>query len=132
MNPTDGIPAWAAVPVALLLVLGGSLSLIGALGLVRLSSFYQRIHGPAVTATLGATSILIASAMYFTALQQRLVVHEIVIAAFVLMTAPVVAMLLIRAAVYRDLEREQAGSTEGPGQVYRAKSQWTDEDPSSG
>lgn len=132
MNTMAGIPAWAAVPVALLLVLGGSISLVGALGLLRLPTFYQRIHGPAVTATLGAPCILIASAVYFTVLQQRWVVHEVVIAAFVLLTAPVVAMLLMRAAVHRDLGRGQPASPEGPGEVYRSKRPSTADDESSG
>ena len=122
MNAPADIPVWAALPVALLLVLGGSISLIGALGLLRLPTFYQRIHGPAVTVTLGAASILIASALYFTVLQQRLVFHEVAIAAFVLMTAPVVAMLVTRAAVYRDLQRGQPGPADGPGEVYRTDS----------
>ena len=122
MNAAADIPIWAALPVALLLVLGGSISLIGALGLLRLPTFYQRIHGPAVTVTLGAGSILIASALYFTVLQQRLVFHEVAIAAFLLMTAPVVAMLVTRAAVYRDLQRGQPDSAEGPGEVYRTDS----------
>lgn len=130
MNTIDGIPVWAAVPIALLLVLGGSISLIGALGLLRLPTFYQRIHGPAVTATLGVGSILIASLTYFTVLQHRLVIHEVVIAAFVLMTAPVVAMLVMRAAVYRDLERGQP-EPGGPGEVYRRHSPRTDDDESS-
>ena len=131
MNTIDGIPVWAAVPVALLLVLGGSISLIGALGLLRLPTFYQRIHGPAVTVTLGVASILVASAVYFTVLQRRLVVHEVVIGAFVLLTAPVVAMLVTRAAVYRDLEGGRPGSFEGPDKAYGRHSQRAAEDESS-
>lgn len=103
MSGTENIPAWAALAVSLLLVVGGSVILIGALGLMRLPTFYQRIHGPAITVTLGAGGVLLASMLYFTVLQSRLVMHEVLIAVFVLMTAPVVSMLLIRAAVYRDL-----------------------------
>ncbi|OWW18100.1 monovalent cation/H(+) antiporter subunit G [Noviherbaspirillum denitrificans] len=103
MNGMEHIPAWAAVAVSLLLVVGGSIILIGALGLMRLPTFYQRIHGPAITVTLGAGGVLLASMLYFTVLQSRLVLHEVLITLFVLMTAPVVSMLLMRAAVYRDL-----------------------------
>lgn len=94
---------WVALPVALMLVLGGLISVIGAFGLLRLKQFYQRIHGPAITVTLGAGCILIASMLYFSALRSRLVVHELLITAFVLMSAPVVAMLIMRMSVYRDL-----------------------------
>jgi multicomponent K+:H+ antiporter subunit G len=103
MNGMEHVPFWAALAVALLLVVGGSITLIGALGLMRLPSFYQRIHGPAITMTLGAGGILLASMLYFTVLQSRLVMHEVIISVFIIMTAPVVSMLLIRAAIYRDL-----------------------------
>ncbi len=103
MSSLESLPAWAALPVALLLLLGGVVVLVGALGLMRLPSFYQRIHGPAITMTLGAGCILIASMIHFTALQARLVIHELLIGAFIMLTAPVVAMLVMRAAVYRDL-----------------------------
>ena len=108
MNIVETLPAWAALPVLFLLVLGGLISLIGALGLFRLANFYQRIHGPAITVTLGAGCIRIASMIYFPAPQSRLVVHELLISVFVLMTAPVVAMMIMRAAVYRDLRKEHA------------------------
>lgn len=118
MSGMEDIPAWAALVVALLLILGGSIILIGALGLMRLPIFYQRIHGPAITITLGAGSVLLASMLYFTVLQSRLVLHEMIIALFLLMTAPVVAMLLMRAAVYRNLRAGKGDQKAGSGSVY--------------
>ncbi|MGX9216832.1 monovalent cation/H(+) antiporter subunit G [Massilia varians] len=115
MSGLEYLPGWATVPVAVLLVLGASIVLIGALGLLRLPTFYQRIHGPAITITLGAGCLLLASMLYFTVAQSRLVIHEIIIAVFLLMTAPVVSMMIMRAAVYRDLRarKQDAGATEG-------------------
>lgn len=109
------LPWWAAVPVAVLLVLGGLITLVGTLGLLRLKTFYQRIHGPAIAISMGAGCILVASMVYFTAAQSRLVIHELLIGAFVLMTAPVVAMLLMRAALYRDLRARRAVGLDGDG-----------------
>ena len=109
MNGAETLSWWVALPAAFLLVLGGLITLIGTLGLARLQSFYQRIHGPAITITLGAGCILVASMVYFSVTQSRLVIHEVLISLFVLMTAPVVAMLIMRAAVYRDLR-----ATRGP------------------
>ncbi|MDR6983110.1 multicomponent K+:H+ antiporter subunit G [Rheinheimera pacifica] len=100
--PAD-ISPWLAIPVALLLICGSLITLVGTLGLLRLPHFYQRIHGPAISITFGAGSFLLASMLYFTVLQQRLVIHELLITAFVMLTAPVTAMLLMRTAVYRDL-----------------------------
>jgi len=117
MNHAADLPAWAAMVAALLLALGATIVLIGALGLLRLRTFYQRIHGPAITITLGAGGVLLASMVYFTAAQSRLVVHEVIIAVFLLATAPVVSMLIMRAAVYRDLRarKRESGAT---GEVY--------------
>ena len=118
MNGIDYLPGWAAIPVALLLVAGASIVLIGALGLLRLPTFYQRVHGPAIIVTLGAGFLLLASMVYFTALQSRPVIHEIIIGVFLLLTAPVVAMTVTRAAVYRDL-RARRQDTGVIGDVYQ-------------
>ena len=97
------LPVWLAVPFVLLRLLGSVIILIGALGLLRLPNFYQRIHGPAITITLGTGCVLIASMMYFSSLESRLVLHEVLITVFLLLTAPVTSMMIMRAAVYRDL-----------------------------
>ncbi len=119
MSGIEQLPDWAALAVSLLLILGASIVLIGALGLLRLPTFYQRIHGPALIVTLGAGCLLLASMLYFTVAQSRLVIHEIIIAVFLLLTAPVVTMTIMRAAVYRDLRarRHDVGATDGD--VYR-------------
>lgn len=118
MNGIEHLLGWAAIPVALLLVVGASIVLTGALGLLRLPTFYQRMHGPAIIVTLGAGSLLLASMVYFTVAQSRLVIHEIIIGVFLLLTAPVVAMTVTRAALYRDLRarRQDTGAT---GAVYQ-------------
>ena len=54
MSAAETLPWWAALAVAFLLVLGGLITVLGTLGMLRLQSFYQRIHGPAITITLGA------------------------------------------------------------------------------
>jgi multicomponent K+:H+ antiporter subunit G len=118
MNGIAAMPAWATVIVAALLFIGASIILIGALGLLRLRTFYQRIHGPAITITLGAGCILLASMVYFTVSQSRLVVHEVIITGFLLMTAPVVSMLIMRAAVYRDLRAREGDAGATAGGVY--------------
>ena len=118
MSGIEHLPGWAALPVALLLVLGATIILAGALGLLRLRTFYQRIHGPAITVTLGAGCLLLASMIYFTVAQSRLVIHEIIIAVFILLTAPVVAMTIMRAAVYRDLRARKQGAGVTAGDVY--------------
>jgi multicomponent K+:H+ antiporter subunit G len=89
---------WVAVPVATLLIVGGLLTLVGALGLLRLKSFYARMHAPTMGTTLGTGCVLLASMLVSSAVTDRLVIHELLIAAFLTMTAPVTAILLMRAA----------------------------------
>jgi multicomponent K+:H+ antiporter subunit G len=97
----ESIPVWAAIPAAILLILGGLLTVLGSLGLVRLPDFYQRIHAPSMGSTLGLGCVLIASMILSSFLRGTPVVHEILITVFVITTAPITTMLLMRAAVRR-------------------------------
>ncbi len=96
------LPVWAALLTALLILIGSSLALIGSLGLLRLKSFYERVHAPTLGATLGMASILLASILYFSVNETRPLVHEILIGIFVTVTTPVTLLLLVQATLYRD------------------------------
>ena len=98
----EELPTWAALLVAVLLLLGTGLSLTGSLGLLRLGNFYQRVHAPTLGATLGAGCVLIASMIFFSVLQTRPIIHEVLITVFVTVTTPVTLMVLVRAALQRD------------------------------
>jgi multicomponent K+:H+ antiporter subunit G len=91
--------------VAALLVLAGALlAFVGSLGLLRLPSFYERVHPPTMGTTLGTALVLAGSIVYFTALESRPVIHEIVIAILMTVNTPITYMLLVRAALHRDRE----------------------------
>ncbi|WP_114944579.1 monovalent cation/H(+) antiporter subunit G [Microvirga calopogonii] len=102
MTMTDGLPAWAALLTALLVLLGAAVTLIGSIGLLRLGTFYARVHAPTLGTTFGMGCILAASALCFSVLESKPVIHEILIAVFVTLTTPVTLMLLARASLYRD------------------------------
>lgn len=104
MMLAEQLPSWLAIPAMVLILLSGLLTFIGALGLYRLPEFHQRIHGPAVIITLGLGCVLIASMLLFSYWQSRPVIHELLITLFAFMTAPVSAMLMMRAAAYRPKE----------------------------
>lgn len=114
MTAAVDLPIWAAVLVALLLLAGATLTLVGSIGLLRLKSFYERVHAPTLGSSLGVGCVLLASMLFFSVLQTRLVVHEVLIGLFVVMTTPVTLMLLARAALYRDRQ-------EGDGKVPPAR-----------
>lgn len=100
---TDGmtLPLWAEILTSLLLVAGGLLTLVGCLGLWRFHSFYQRMHGPTLGATMGMVFIVLASMLYFTMTDEGPALHEVLIAVFLTMTVPATTLMLARAALYR-------------------------------
>lgn len=114
----ETLPVWVSVLVALFLVCGGIIIFIGGLGLLRLPNFYQRIHAPAIAITFGAGSILIASMLYFSSVESRPVLHELLITLFVFLTAPVTSMMIMRAAVYRDLQEGKVDYTKPSKQRF--------------
>ena len=119
MTPAEDLPAWAALPTALLLLIGAGLALTGSLGLLRLGSFYERVHAPTLGTTLGIGCILAASMLFSTVLQARLVLHGILIAVFMAAATPVTLMLLARAALYRDRREGNRDVPRAPGQDGR-------------
>lgn len=109
MNHAADLPLWAALLTAFFLIFGSVLTLLGAVGLLRFQSFYDRIHAPTLGTTWGAGGVLIASMICFSVLQSRPVLHEILIAVFVTVTTPVSLMLLARASLYRDRTENNDG-----------------------
>lgn len=106
------LPLWLVLLVGTISIAGALLTLVGSLGLVRLKSFYERVHAPTLGTSLGSGLILLASIIFFSVTGQRLSVHEVLIFVFISVTTPVTLMLLARAALYRD-------RVENPGSMLR-------------
>ena len=102
-----GLQAWVEALVSLLLVFSGLLVVTGAVGLVRLKDFFDRMHPVALGGTLGAWTACGASIAYFSMLQDRAVVHAWLIPILLALTLPITTLLLARAALFR---RRQAGA----------------------
>ncbi len=98
---TYDLPLWIEVIVGLLLVGSGVLVLIGALGLLQLPDFFQRMHPPALGYTLASWSVTLASIIYFSALEARLALHTWLIIILLSITAPITTTLLARAGLFR-------------------------------
>ena len=88
--------------LSLLILTGAIFTFIGSLGLARLRDFYTRLHGPTKATTLGVGCVLIASALWFSAMRNTASLHELLITLFLFLTAPVSAHLLIKAALHAD------------------------------
>ena len=54
-------PLWVDALTALLVVVGALAALIGSFGLLRLKSFFQRVHAPTLGATVGTWCLTLAT-----------------------------------------------------------------------
>jgi multicomponent K+:H+ antiporter subunit G len=89
--------------LSILILIGGTFTLIGSLGLLRLRDFYSRLHAPTKATTLGVGSLLIASALFFSTHEDGLSLHEVLVTIFLFITAPVGAHLMAKAALHMRL-----------------------------
>ena len=104
MTQVAELPPLIAIVVAVCLVAGAAFALIGSIGLIRLGSFYERIHPPTLGTTFGTGFIALASVIMFSWFESRPVLDELVLVVFVVVTTPVTFTLLVRAAVLRESE----------------------------
>lgn len=79
-----------------LVVIGASFALVAALGIVRLPDVYSRMHAASKAGTVGSGAMLIALAVF--AEDAATTLRALAAVAFVMLTAPVSAHLLARAA----------------------------------
>jgi len=89
--------------LSLLVLAGAIFTFIGSLGLVRLTDFYTRLHGPTKATTLGVGCLLIASSLFFSLTTDSISLHEILVTLFLFITAPISAHLLAKAALHARL-----------------------------
>lgn len=98
----EAFPLWAQWLVALLALSGALVALLGSWGLVRLKSYYERVHTPAIIATMGCWLIMWASLVFYSVSEHGLALHALLIAVFVAVTVPISTIFLMRAALFRD------------------------------
>lgn len=79
-----------------LMIIGASFTLAAAIGLLRLPDLYTRMHAASKAGTLGSGVMLIALAIF--ANDQAIVTRAIAAVVFFLLTAPISAHLLAKAA----------------------------------
>ncbi len=99
--------------VSLCLVGGGVFGLVGSVGLVKLRGCIQRLHAPTKAATLGVGGVLIASSIHFTYLTGTLSFHQVLIALFILLTAPITANFIAKVYIQANHDRETLPDTTG-------------------
>ena len=97
----DALPLWLQWLIAALLLTSGVFTLAAAWGLVRLSSFYQRMHPPALVYVWSAWCVTLASILFFSARHRGPQLHVWLIIILLSITVPITTVLLSRAALFR-------------------------------
>ena len=103
------LPLWLEIIVAVLILAGALVALLGSAGLLRLRSFFERAHAPALIATLGCWCIVYGTLLYFSFKGEGLAVHVLLIALFVAVTVPVTTIFLFRASLFRARQMRKPG-----------------------
>ncbi|MFC5583992.1 monovalent cation/H(+) antiporter subunit G [Nitratireductor kimnyeongensis] len=80
----------------LLIIIGAAFTLIAAIGILRLPDLYTRMHAASKAGTLGSGLMLVALAIF--AQDQAIVTRALAAVVFFLLTAPISAHLLAKAA----------------------------------
>ena len=88
--------------VSVVLVLtGATFALVGSIGLLRFPDIFTRLHGPTKATTLGVGGVILGTILYLASHGETGVVRELLITAFLFLTAPVSAHLIAKAALHR-------------------------------
>lgn len=103
--------------IAVFIVIGGVFLFVGSFGLTKLPDTMRRLHAPTKATTLGIGSLLIASLIYFVTVKQMVGIHELLITLFLFLTAPVSAVMIAKAHIFRhpDVQRTLSKDAGGSG-----------------
>ena len=94
---------WIDIIAGVMLLAGSAFVLVSAIGVVRFPDVYMRMHAATKAGTLGAGLMLGAASVVFGEL--GITVRSFVVFFFLLLTAPVAAHVLGRAAYYANVPR---------------------------
>lgn len=101
------LPIWIEPLVAALLLLSAVFVLAAAWFIVRLRSFFDRMHPPALISVAATWCVTLASVIYFSALERTLKIEFWLIALLLGVAAPISTVLLARAALFRGRQQSQ-------------------------
>ncbi|MFT6168604.1 MAG: multicomponent K+:H+ antiporter subunit G [Celeribacter sp.] len=85
---------------ALCLLIGSGFIIIGVIGLLKFNDPMTRLHAPTKVGTIGIGMLLLASSLHSFAVG-RGSVHELLIMAFLFVTAPISANFIAKVHIHR-------------------------------
>jgi len=92
------------IVASVFIVIGSLLSLLSAIGLIRLPDVYTRSHAATKSATLSVLSTLLGTFLYLFIAQGHISIKILLGIFFVFLTAPVAGHLVCRAAYRSNVE----------------------------
>ena len=98
-------PVWVDALTAALVSIGAVTALIGSFGLLRVKTFFQRVHPPSLVATVGTWGVTLATVVQASFVTTLPYLHAVLIPVFVALTAPITTVFLTRAALFRSRQR---------------------------
>ncbi len=90
----------ATLAAALSLLVGSGFILVGAIGLLKFNDPMTRLHAPTKVGTIGIGMLLLASMLSALAMGEPSI-HELLIMAFLFVTAPVSANFIAKVSIHR-------------------------------
>lgn len=93
---------------AFLLIAGSLFMLVAAIGVVKLSDVYMRMHAITKAASLGAILMLASVSLIYT--QWIVWVEALMVVVFIIITAPIASHMIAKAA-------HKGGNPKGPGYI---------------
>ena len=127
----DELSWWIEIPVALLLVRSGVFTLAAGVGIVRFSTFFQRMHPPALAFSFSAWCVTLASILYFSAQSSDLALHSWLIIVFLSLTVPVTTILLARTELFRKRTSKEGRPADMPVALSRMVQRLDDGQPAA-
>ena len=86
--------------VGICLLIGGAFALIGTIGLLKFNDPMTRLHAPTKVGTIGVGALLLASMLNSYRIGQGSL-HEVLIMAFLFVTAPITANFIAKVNIHR-------------------------------
>ncbi len=91
--------------IAFFLVSAGGFGFVGSFGLIKLKDPMSRLHAPTKATTLGVGGVLIASMLHSWFIEGTVSWHELLIALFLFLTAPITALFIAKAHIHRHVDQ---------------------------
>lgn len=82
------------------LIIGAAFALIGTIGLLKFNDPMTRLHAPTKVGTIGIGALLLASMIHSHVFRDGSL-HEVLVMAFLFVTAPISAHFLAKVSIHR-------------------------------